>query len=240
MPPAVCVDCEAEILDCAILRVEEFHNNKVFIVFEYENFVRELIVRAKIKNDIVAVGFIIKFLGQCAHEKISEFDLPSTLVIPAPPSFWGRMRGRFDLAQLASLTLFPHADVYTGALPGTLFRPKRAGRNLKLPNKSMVKPHAFISFNRTKEMDRLLSRISRAKRVLLVDDVMTTGFTMKALIDQLKMLGAQSVDGLVLASSACNDSDLLNDEIGEDLVEELADELDDELGDDLEHILETL
>ncbi len=217
LPPAVCFECEAEVLACAILHTEKFGENNVFVIFEYENFVRELVVRAKIKNDVVALGFILKYLTQCAQETIAKFDDSSTLVVPAPPSFWGRMRGRFDLAQMAALTLFSHADVFTGVLPGTLLRPKRAGRNIENAHKGIAKLESLMNFNKTKEMARLLERISRAKRVLVVDDVMTTGFTMKTLIDQLKMLGAQSVDGLVLASSAGANGDGLNDWLDDEL-----------------------
>ena len=115
MPPAVCLACEAEVFACAILHTETFVNSNVLVVFEYEHFVRELIVRAKTKNDIVAMGFILKFMGHCAQDVVRNYDVSSTLVVPAPPSFWGRVRGRFDLAQMASLALFSRADVFTGA-----------------------------------------------------------------------------------------------------------------------------
>ena len=151
MPPAVCLACEAEVFACAILHTETFVNSNVLVVFEYEHFVRELIVRAKTKNDIVAMGFILKFMGHCAQDVVRNYDVSSTLVVPAPPSFWGRVRGRFDLAQMASLALFSRADVFTGALPGSLFRGKRAGRNIENSRKNNAALKSLSNFNTTKE-----------------------------------------------------------------------------------------
>jgi predicted amidophosphoribosyltransferase len=51
-----------------------------------------------------------------------------------------------------------------------------------------------------KESNDIKSKISSVRRILVVDDILTTGFTMGTLISQLKKLGAQSIEGLVAAS----------------------------------------
>jgi predicted amidophosphoribosyltransferase len=211
MPPVVCPACEAEVLAGAILRRESFNGSDVLLVFEYEHYVRQLIVRSKIQNDIVALGFLLKYVARCANATISRLDSPTTLVIPAPPSFWGRIRGRFDVAQMAALTLFAHADIYCGTLPGSLFRPKRAGRNIEKAWASRTPLESLLNSNTIKYNETLVKRISEAEHILVVDDVLTTGFTMKSLIDQLKRLGARSVEGLVLASVGSDVGEGLNE-----------------------------
>ncbi len=52
-------------------------------------------------------------------------------------------------------------------------------------------------------------RISSATHIVVVDDVMTTGLTMRSSMNLLKSLGAQTVEGLVVASS---NKDLTSDE----------------------------
>lgn len=182
----------------------------VTVVFNYVNDIRELLIRAKVANDPVALGFVVKFVNQHARDLISRFNRPGRLIVPAPASFWGRVRGRFDVAQMLALELFEHADVYTGLLPNAAFRGKRAGRNTMVPSGSLFGTRFLNNFKNYKREDIIRNRISNAPSILVVDDVMTTGFTMKTLIGQLKWLGAQSVEGLVIASSTSSPARTVN------------------------------
>ena len=87
-------------------------------------------------------------------------------------------------------------------IPGMSLKQKRAGRNAYQIGR--LSPFAFTNkiFNHFKTSRSVLARISAADRILVVDDVMTTGLTMRTIFNQLKELGAQSVEGLVIASSS--------------------------------------
>jgi predicted amidophosphoribosyltransferase len=199
-PPAVCAVCEREIGIHVAGHNEVVHLSDVYIVFRYAGLVRELIGRAKIKNDPVALGFLLRFVRRHAAAKIIEFDSPDTLVCPAPASFWGRARGRFDVAEMLARDCFPQASLLSGRGPGGIFRQKRAGRNSEAsPTKFNWIKTLLNSMDSNGPLCNI-DAISSAKRILVVDDVMTSGFTMRTQIDQLKGLGAQSVYGLVIAS----------------------------------------
>jgi predicted amidophosphoribosyltransferase len=210
LPPYLCPHCEDGIGATAMNHCESFGVGDVHVVFQYSGEVRELIVRAKVKNDTVALGFLLRELSRHVCETVQKFDHGDTLIIPAPSSFWGRAHGRFDVAQMACLSLFSQAQVYLGLMPGSFLRMKRAGRNTnddQIPYMRKLRSIVdFMGFIKSYDLDL---KISRAKRILVVDDVMTTGFTMRTIFNQLIELGAQSVDGLVIASSSyssCNDS----------------------------------
>lgn len=58
-----------------------------------------------------------------------------------------------------------------------------------------------------KKANDIRRQISAIPRILVVDDVLTTGFTMGTIFDQLKMLGAQRIEGLVAASHSSQIAD---------------------------------
>jgi predicted amidophosphoribosyltransferase len=209
LPPMVCEGCRQQVLTSASSQVFHIECSKVYVAFRYEFLVRTLMSRAKIRNDIVAMGQVIHFVGMVMGDVLARYDQPGVLVVAAPSSSWGRMRGRFDLAQAMALALLPEADFYAGRLVGAFFRKKRAGRNRAvssfdgamrgLSERLFLKK--IINLNHHyKESNDIKSKISSARRILVVDDILTTGFTMGTIISQLKKLGAQSIEGLVAAS----------------------------------------
>ncbi len=205
-PPAVCAACEEEVSRRALGKTEVVHLTDVYIIFEYQGLIRDLIGRSKIKNDPVALGFLLRFARQYAVEKLIEFDNPDTLICPAPASLWGRVRGRFDVAEMFARACFPRATFLTGRGIGGPFRGKRAGRN-SMPAPSRLKRiKSLLNSMNSIRSSAILDRISLAKRILVVDDVMTSGFTMRTQIDQLKGLGAQSIYGLVIATPCRSES----------------------------------
>ena len=199
-PPALCYACENQVGSHVIDRTEVVHLSNVHIIFEYAGMIRDLIWKAKIKNDPVALGLLLRFSRQHALGQLNTFNDPLTLVCPAPASFWGRLRGRFDVAEMFARTCFPRASILTGSAAGGIFRAKRAGRNSKNVSNGLIRIKSLFNSISSNGSNALIERISTAKRILVVDDVMTSGFTMKTQISQLKELGAQSVYGLVIAS----------------------------------------
>ena len=127
------------------------------------------------------------------------------LIVPAPSSLWGRLKGRFDIALMAAECFFSRGQILHASLPGSFFRGKRAGHNENSDVDSFLPPTDVV-FNKNRG---ILKRISTAAHIVVVDDVMTTGLTMRSSINLLKSLGAQTVEGLVVASS---NKDLTSDE----------------------------
>lgn len=203
-PPFLCGDCEESLSSQVVNVSENLGFGIAHICLRYSFDVRELVMRAKVKNDLVALGLMMNLVKKNMVDLLEDFNQPDVLIVPAPPSLWGRVRGRFDIAQMASLSLFSKAHPFLGTLPGSFWRRKRAGHNeleqsVLLDTGSLLE--RFINVINSIDNGDPLLKISRARRILVVDDVMTTGLTMKTIFSQLIELGAQSVEGLVIASS---------------------------------------
>jgi predicted amidophosphoribosyltransferase len=199
---SLCVQCERCLKDLAQPRWEDFCDARVRVIFPYEGLVRRLIMRSKVKNDAVAAGVICHIVKNALSSDVDFMPYAEHLIIPAPASTWGRVRGRFDLAELLVRTVFTHDQIVQTLLPRLALKAKRAGRNahdLSRTGRHSLNNKNFNVFNKIASLESL---ISGAKRILVVDDVMTTGLTMRTIFNQLKELGAQSVEGLVIASSS--------------------------------------
>jgi predicted amidophosphoribosyltransferase len=197
--PSLCNTCEDEINQLASGRIETFGKQQVRVLFRYEGIIQELVTRAKVKNDAVAAGYLCRAAKRVLDNQLRS---PWSLVIPAPPSFWGRIRGRFDLAELLALLVCDQDKVFTGLVTGLPLGQKRAGRNLDAPNHSMLRGFTNSYYYNSNALMRIKEHISSDSRIVVVDDVMTTGLTMRTIFNQLMELGAQSVEGLVMASSS--------------------------------------
>jgi predicted amidophosphoribosyltransferase len=194
---ALCERCRHDLESVAVTRQIKIHGHGVCSLFEYEGVARELILRAKTRNQYVAVEILLSLgAGRCS-EIFGRRDRLVDLVVPAPSSLWGRVRGRFDLAGLAAAVWFGPDKVLKRPLPGSVYRPKRAAQNFGGPQWGRVRGIGPY-FNKNQPA---FNEISTSSHIVVVDDVMTSGFTMKATMELLKSLGAQSLEGLVIASS---------------------------------------
>ena len=206
----ICDNCRMDLLRLrsgSVIYLSEF---RVYVGFRYQSTVRAMVLRAKVKNEVPAVAALISSLKDLLGDELTRFDEPCCLVIPAPSSFWSRLTGRFDIARLVAGALFPKAAKLEGQLPGAFWRQKRAGRNaVSATSVGLRAPRAVHKFLKKmmnwqgefKEYIDIQRKISSASRILVIDDVLTTGLTMGTLFHQLKTLGAHRIEGLVLAAA---------------------------------------
>lgn len=185
---------------------------KVQVGFHYRSIVRTLILRAKVKNEASAAAALTAALQGRLWHNLAPFNAPSCFVLSAPSSLRSRLGGRFDLASLVCAESFPRASRWAQGLPGSFWRIKRAGRNRNrnawAVNSNVLLPQwlnflktGMISSKKSPFYDDFQRKVSSAESILVVDDVLTTGLTMGTLFDQLKSLGAQRIEGLVLAAA---------------------------------------
>lgn len=204
-----CQSCVARALSLKFLTEMKVNGNRVYAGFCYHSIIRSVILRAKVENNVLALTLLVGLLRDVLREPCHDYNSPECLVVAAPSSLRSRLYGRFNLAEAMRLTIFPRAKFLTCPLPGSFWRLKRAGRN-KTPlggsgtgfgeSISNVIKYYIKSEAGLKKANDIRQQISSSLRILVVDDVLTTGFTMGTLFDQLKVLGAQRIEGLVAAS----------------------------------------
>lgn len=156
-------------------------------LFVYQGQIRDLILRAKVKNQWSALQSLCSLF--VCNPLVLSMVADSDVIVPAASSLWGRMRGRFDVAQSVALELSRQVGVPLELLPTShyLRGKKRAGQNDKeTANGSIVSANQGF-------LDQ--------RRVLMIDDIVTTGWTMRALRRDLLTYGAKEVKGIALARS---------------------------------------
>jgi len=153
-------------------------------VFQYQGSVRTLIHRIKYNDD----GYALSALSSMVRERVLLDHLKPDMVIPVPlHSKRLRKRGFNQSLRLAG-TIFPHIpqgiDVLTRILntkPQTELSMKERFRNVR---------NAFEVANSLPE---------GVETILLLDDVYTTGATVRACAKALKRAGAKEVHVFTVA-----------------------------------------
>ena len=207
---SICDRCWHHIRSLRYLRRVDLSGHPIFVCFRYSSIIRELILRAKVKNESPALAAIVAMVRDSTNELINSHSDGRTLVIAAPSSLRSRIYGRFDVAQVLAASLIGVTNRASVSRFRDFWRIKRAGQNRRnrlIPRPQMLSPFHDIlkktlnflpKFNVLHEMR---DKISSYSCILVVDDVLTTGFTMGTLINHLKTLGAHRIEGLVVAAA---------------------------------------
>lgn len=177
-----CFDCRSHL-------TPNKHSSEVHLpaLYRYQGILRSVILRSKVNNENTSYQALCDLFA--GHPVAIAAGIEADIIIPAPSSLWGRLRGRFDLAQGMALALGSALE-----RPVELFPPayyfnyrKRAGKNQDRGPTS------------ASSLDPGLMRW-QSKSILLIDDIITSGFTLKTLSSALVTAGA-NVRFLALASS---------------------------------------
>ncbi len=195
----LCRDCEESL---PVLKRREFTNpagdstGKVFSAFDYEEGIRWAIHNLKFNdrpgNAAALVSLALPrvkqffFEGQSPCSQVPKYDI----IIPVPTHFRRKQQRGYNQSELLAKNLAKQTgmSVCTKALVKNLNTPPQSslGRGERLKNLK----EAF----RVKHPEEI-----SGKRVLLVDDVMTTGTTLEQCGRVLIEAGAVHVDAFVIA-----------------------------------------
>lgn len=199
-PPKIVLDGRI----CYLCRKKGKKLAGLFFAAPYQNFIIKKLIR-QFKYEPYLKG-LAKTLSSLIIEHLQLFgkkpDFFQAILVPIPLTKKRlKWRGFNQAEELAKeLSLF---------LPGRLAKLKEAGRNIPLANDILLKiketlPQVELS---GKEREENIKGAficknpdkARGKKILLVDDVFTTGSTMEECARVLKMAGAKEVWGIVVA-----------------------------------------
>jgi len=172
----LCQDCKAQ-QDKLVLRQYESSSSLScpwFVLFSYQQEIRQLILAAKVGQSWIVYHYLLQL-----WKKEPVLWLMATwadCIVPAPSSAWGRLRGRFDLADGMASQL---AKIAGKPLQSAPFRwhwrwqkqAQRSGRS----RRSIMSTVQGLSDK--KDFDG-----ERRPRLLLVDDIWTSGQTINRLM----------------------------------------------------------
>ena len=202
---ALCDLC-ADELDEYRLRgqasLSPFPEGNLRACFEYRGLLRRLVLRAKVRGDQRATDLLLDLCVK--HPSSLSLCQTADVLVAAPSSLWGRLRGRFDLAMLLALHLGTRHSLPVLPAPAHLYwrmtKSARLSREQRAKRASILPPRLI---QRAKENWRAsLRALGPNPRLLLIDDIVTTGLTLKttaaAMLDGEAPLSLQM---LVMASS---------------------------------------
>lgn len=172
---------------CSICREQKWYTDRCFALASYEGVLKTCIVKLKYHQALHLSATLAVIFRNRARQclDLNQYDL----LVPVPlHSRKYRERG-FNQAFLLSNTLRP-------------LRPNRRILKRVLYSEGQTLKTRLLRVQSVKHSFQVFkNRNLEGKRVLLVDDVLTTGATSNACARVLKEQGARSVDVLVLAKS---------------------------------------
>jgi predicted amidophosphoribosyltransferase len=177
--PAPCLACTAELRRAPALPVPPALDTCAALL-AYEGVGRELVARLKYRNARAAAGFLAGAMAALVDP--ADVDV----VTWAPTTAARRRRRGFDQAALLARLVARRIAVPCRPLLTRPPGPPQTGR----AGAARQQPRGFRPGRRSRP---------RTQRVLLVDDVVTTGATMTAAARALRAAGATGVHGLAAA-----------------------------------------
>lgn len=192
--PPVCSVCgrpqdEGAGDPCTLCRAHPPPLRRMRGALAYDDTSRRLVIAFKHHGRLSLRPLLVRWLARTAADLLDEVDL----VAPVPLHRWRLVQRGFNQSALLARDLGrPEGPVY---VPDLLIRhrPTRSQQGLGATARA-----ANINAAAFRPHPRHAASI-RGRRVLLVDDVLTTGATLAACARVLERAGAVAVDGLCLA-----------------------------------------
>lgn len=185
------VEIKFQSPQCArCLAKRPFYDSSITI-FRYNDIIRKAISDLKYNDQIFLAKKFAKILSQKAASKIDDCDL-----IVAVPLHALRLRKRkFNQAVFLAKNLqkfFPHLKFF----PDFLFRTKNTTPQVELRSKQRA-----TNLKRAFLLNKKYLEEVKNKKILLIDDVMTTGATLDNCAKELKRKGAREIVVLTIAKT---------------------------------------
>lgn len=181
MPDVYCPTCALPYANnvniCTKCMFKDSPFNQVWASFQYEPLIQYLIHQMKFENQVNIAKFLGYCLADCIELKHAKWDVITS--VPIHRLRWLK-RGFNQSEVMARIIAKTHQIPYQNLIKKICHTPA-------------------MSLNRTRRSKISLRNVFRvtkppAKRILLVDDVMTSGCTAYHLADCLKKAGAASID----------------------------------------------
>ena len=176
--PGSCLDC----------RGRSFAFARAVGAVAYRGLARKLVRRMKINRQAYLAGHFARWLAR----RLKDEQIAADLATCVPDRWSGRVRRGFNPADEIARRVAK--DLGLGYEPRLLRRVRRTPRQVELTRAArLANPVGVFAVRRGASL--------KGKRILLVDDVMTTGATLDACARALKAAGAKTIFAAAVARS---------------------------------------
>jgi ComF family protein len=174
--------------ECAACVAEPPPFDRARAAMRYDAGARGLVLRFKHADATHAAPGYARWMARAGAELLADCDL----IAPVPLHRWRLLRRRYNQSALLALAL--------GRMAGRPVAPDLLVRRRYTPSQGRLdRAHRFANVAGAFALRPGYAAAIGGKRVLLVDDVMTTGATVEECAKVLKRAGAGAVDVLTLA-----------------------------------------
>lgn len=191
----ICVRCGAPIDNEALYCLECQNYTRGFDFarssLNYTGDVKRLVLGLKFKNN----RWIAKYFAEMLYDTYIENALDAEIIIPVPISYKREKQRGFNQSYLIAKPLAEKLGLplYTDVITKIKDNKQQAKLGLNDRRKNVVGAYEIVA-----------REVVKGKKVLLVDDILTTGSTMSEAARRLKIAGATAVYGLAVASPKYN------------------------------------
>lgn len=156
-------------------------------VFRYDRHSKPLILRFKHADRLEGGSAFARWMARAGAEMLAEAEV----IVPVPLHRWRLLARRYNQAAVLALALGRHSGV--AVVPDALVRTRRTPAQGHM-DREQRRRNVAGAFAVPESRQPLIT----GRRVLLVDDVLTTGATMGECVRMLTKAGAAAVDVLTL------------------------------------------
>ena len=159
---------------------------------KYDNYSKKLILDFKFNDHLENKILLTRWLYMAGKD---IFDAGVDLIIPVPLHYLRLLKRKYNQSAVLAAELGKITNIEVNYK--TLRKSKHTKPQVKCDGKQRIKNihHAF---------DVKHSELIKGKRIVLIDDVFTTGATLKECAKVLKKAGAKSIDALTVAKVCDN------------------------------------
>lgn len=192
--PPHCVTCGrtlglAGLCAACVANPEKFHFDRALACVAYEGPIRKILHRYKFGRKIVLNGFLAERLLRFTERHLKESEFDAVAAVPLDPE--RRNQRGFNQSRILSAALSEKMKLKD--LSPVLGRKKSVSAQALLAKRQRRTNVRGAFFLKDSEP------FSRFKRVLLVDDILTSGQTLSECAKTIKAAGAESVTALAFA-----------------------------------------
>ena len=157
-------------------------------VFRYQGLARKMILELKHGDQPELAALAAAWMAQIAANMLTE----KTLIVPIPVHWQRFLQRKYNQAEV----LAKHVAKHSGAelKPDILRRPRKT-----VPLKAVNRSERFSILESAFEINPDKAQEIQERKIVLIDDVMTSGATLSAATQTLQHAGAGDISVLVLA-----------------------------------------
>lgn len=183
----ICDNCFENLKYGNIQKIEDGEINCLISLFSYGE-IREKMLKFKFNEEAYLKNYFVELIirNSKIKDKLKNIDL----IVPVPMYFWKKMKRGYNQAELIARGLSKELKIQ---VDNNILIKYKNTRTQSLLNSEERKNNLKQCF-RLKNIERLEN-----KNILLVDDIYTTGTTIKECIKELRKSRIKNINVLVIA-----------------------------------------